>query len=155
MKTICLFIFTTTFSQTMTKHFLLTLENENSNKLQNKSVAIEQDKKVEKVSNTKDSDEEDLDTKEMTKGVKSKPPRKDQTADNKKGNDYSVAIDYSSLHLPRPKQSSKMMKTNGRTKGNDYSGGAFYSARSFRGGNTPMRYEGGTRWECRYKKSTR
>ena len=154
MKTICLFIFITTFSQTMTKQFLVTLKKENSTKLQNKSVAIEQDKKVEKVSNAKDPDEEDLDTKEMTKGVKLKPTRKDQTAEDKKANDYSVAIDYSSLHLPGPKQSIEMMKTNGRT-GNDYSGGAFYSARSFRGGNTPMRYEGGTRWECRYKKSKR
>ena len=71
----------------MTKQFLVTLKKENSTKLQNKSVAIEQDKKVEKVSNAKDPDEEDLDTKEMTKGVKLKPPRKDQNADNKKAND--------------------------------------------------------------------
>ena len=151
MKTICLFIFTTTFSQTMTKQFLVTLEKEKGNKLQNTSVNIEQNKEAEKVSNAKDSEEKDLETK----GGRSNTTRTDQTANIKKGNDYSVAIDYSSLHLPRSKQSSKMMKTKVRTKGNDYSGGAFYSARSFRGRNAPMRYEGGTRWECRYKKSTR
>ena len=82
----------------MTKHFLATFETEEGNKLQNKSVMIEPDKKVEKVSNAKDSDEEDLDTKEMTKGVKSKPTTKDDTEDNKMGNDYSVGLgnDYSS-----------------------------------------------------------
>ena len=132
----------------MTKRFLITLDKDKGKESQNKSDIIEQDD--EKVNNAKDSDEKDLDTK--VEGMK---PKGTTTDEKKAGNDYSFAIDYSShLHSARkPKQSSsRMVKT---AVGQDYSGGMYYSAQQLaRGGNSPTPY-GASRWECRYKRSSR
>ena len=144
MKAVCLFIFTTTFSQTMTKQFLITLDKDKGKESQKKSNIIEQDD--EKVNNAKDLDEKDLDTK----GEENKKPNHATADQNKTGNDNSFAND----------NSSHLMKTAGKnTVGQDYSGGGtYYSAqqlaRQYRGGGGgPKPYK--ANWECRYKRSGR
>ena len=125
MKAILLFIFTTTFSSTMTKQFLVTLDKDKGEESVENRDIIEEDKKEEEVNNAKGSHEKDLDRENEELDKEERDPAK-------MSKDYSVAIDYSS-----PKQSSPVRKRMGQ----DYSGG--------------MRWRKPSRWECRFKKSKR
>ena len=133
MKAILLFIFTTTFSSTMTKQFLVTLDKDKGEESVENRDIIEEDKKEEEVNNAKGSHEKDLDREAEELDKEERDPVK-------MSKDYSVAIDYSS-----PKQSSPVRKRMGQ----DYSGGMHY--------RKPFKYVGGrgTKWECRFKKSKR
>ena len=133
MKAILLFIFTTTFSPTITKQFRVTLDKDKGEESVETRDIIEEDKKEEEVNNAKGSHEKDLDRENEELDKEERDPAK-------MSKDYSVAIDYSS-----PKQSSPVRKRMGQ----DYSGGMHY--------RKPFKYVGGggTEWECRFKKSKR
>ena len=127
MKANLLFIFTTTFSPTITKQFPVTLDKDKGEESVETRDIIEEDKKEEEVNNAKGSHEKDLD-------------REAEELDKEERDPAKTAIDYSS-----PKQSSPVRKRMGQ----DYSGGMHY--------RKPFKYVGGggTEWECRFKKSKR
>ena len=96
MKTTCLFIFTTMFSRTTAKGFLLTLDTEKGKNLHDNNDIVEQHVEEEKVNNDKDEKEV-----EIAIGVELKPTTT-HTVGNKTSQVHSAASsDYSYFHFPR------------------------------------------------------
>ena len=96
MRTICLFILTTIFSQTKAKVFLVTLDNEKGKELHDDSDIVEQDIEEEKANNDKEADEKEV---EMPKEVEQKATTTDTVRDKTGHVVHSVASDYSSSYV--------------------------------------------------------